>query len=168
MEESEMKNNENANQLFEHFGFTYKLFLGAAICVVALSSAPTAYADDSSRPPIAVSESGVVVGSTTDGVNQFLGIPYAAPPVGSLRWTPPKRYGRFPGHILQATQFGSECTQAGAGSENCLFLNVFTPQVKSDDGSRDSDRHGLPVMFWLHVGGLTTGSVTPFILMLVV
>jgi para-nitrobenzyl esterase len=162
MEESEMKNNENANQLLDHFGFTYKLFLGAAICVVALSSASTAYADDSSRPPIAFTESGVVVGSTTDGINQFLGIPYAAPPVGSLRWTPPKRYGFFPGHILQATQFGSECTQAGGGSENCLFLNVFTPQVESDDGWRDRDRHGLPVMFWIHGGGLINGSSTPY------
>ena len=162
MEESEMKNNENANQMLNHFGFTYKLFLGVAICVVALSSASTAYADDSSRPPIAFTESGVVVGSTIDGVNQFLGIPYAAPPVGSLRWMPPKRYGFFPGHMLQATQFGSECTQAGGGSENCLFLNVFTPQVESDDGWRDRGRHGLPVMFWIHGGGLINGSSTPY------
>jgi para-nitrobenzyl esterase len=162
MEESAMKNTENANKRPDHFGFTYKLLLGAAICVVALSSAPTASADDSSHPPIALTESGVVIGSTTGGVNQFLGIPYAAPPVGSLRWRPPKRYGFFPGFFLQATQFGSECTQAGAGSENCLFLNVFTPQAKSDDGWRDRDRRGLPVMFWIHGGGLINGSSTPY------
>jgi para-nitrobenzyl esterase len=160
MEESVMKNTENANQRSDHFGFTYKLLLGVAICVVALSAAPTASAGESSHPPIALTESGVVIGSTTDGVNQFLGIPYAAPPVGSLRWRPPKRYGFFPGFILQATQFGSECTQAGGGSENCLFLNVFTPQVKSHDGWRD--RHGLPVMFWIHGGGLINGSSTPY------
>ena len=157
-----MKNNENANKDLDHFGFTYKLLLGAAICLVALTSAPTASADDSSRPPFAFTESGVVIGSTTEGVNQFLGIPYAAPPVGALRWMPPERYGFFPGLVLQANQFGSECTQAGGGSENCLFLNVFTPQVKSDDRWHDRDRHGLPVMFWIHGGGLIDGSSTPY------
>jgi para-nitrobenzyl esterase len=162
MEELAMNSTENANKRLDHFGFTYKLLLGFAICVVALSSAPTASAGDSSHPPIALTESGVVIGSTTDGVNQFLGIPYAAPPVGSLRWRPPKHYGLFPGFILQATQFGSECTQAGGGSENCLFLNVFTPHVKSQDGWHDRDRRGLPVMFWIHGGGLINGSSTPY------
>jgi para-nitrobenzyl esterase len=163
MEESEMKNNEKANQRLDHCGFTSRLMFGAAaLCVFTLISAATASAGDSSHRPIALTESGVVIGSTTNGVNQFLGIPYAAPPVGALRWTPPKRYGFFPGFVLQATQFGSECTQAGGGSENCLFLNVFTPQVKSDDGRDDRDRHGLPVMLWIHGGGLINGSSTPY------
>jgi para-nitrobenzyl esterase len=163
MEESAMKNTENSNKRLDHFGFTYNLLLGVAICVVALSSAPTASADDSSHPPIALTESGVVIGSTTDGVNEFLGMPYAAPPVGSQRWRPPKHYGFFPGFFLQATQFGSACTQPGGiGAENCLFLNVFTPHVKSDDGRRDRDRRGLPVMFWIHGGGLINGSSTPY------
>jgi para-nitrobenzyl esterase len=121
MEESAMKNTENANKRLDHIGFTYKLLLGVAICVVALSSAPTASAHDSSLPPIAFTESGVVIGSTSDGVNQFLGIPYAASPVGSLRWRPPKHYGFFPGFFLQATQFGSACTQPGGiGGENAF------------------------------------------------
>jgi len=158
-----MKNNENANQELDHYGFTSGLLFGAAaLCLVTLISVATASADDSSHRPIALTESGVVMGSTRDGVNQFLGIPYAAPPVGSLRWRPPKRFGFFPEFVLQATQFGSECTQAGAGSENCLFLNVFTPPVKSDDGWRDHDRRGLPVMFWIHGGGLIDGSSTPY------
>jgi para-nitrobenzyl esterase len=159
MEESEMKNSEKANKRLNHYGFTSRLLFGAAaICVFTLISVATASADDSSHRPIAFTESGLVIGSTTNGVNQFLGIPYAAPPVGALRWTPPKRYGFFPGFVLQATQFGSECTQAGGGSENCLFLNVYTPQVKSHDGWR----HGLPVMFWIHGGGLINGSSTPY------
>jgi para-nitrobenzyl esterase len=162
MEASAMKHTENANTRLDHFGFTYKLLLGVAIWVVALSSAPTASADDSSHPPIAFTESGVVIGSTTNGVNQFLGIPYAASPVGSLRWRPPKHYGFFPGFILQATQFGSECTQAGGGSENCLFLNVFTPQAELGDEFGDGRRRGLPVMFWIHGGGLINGSSTPY------
>jgi para-nitrobenzyl esterase len=162
MEESVMKNTENAKRRLDHFGFTYKLLLGLAICMVALSSAPTASASDSSLPPFAFTESGVVIGSTTDGVNQFLGIPYAAPPVGSLRWRPPKHFGFFPGFILQATQFGSECPQAGGGSENCLFLNVFTPQADLANEFRDGRRRGLPVMFWIHGGGLIEGSSTPY------
>jgi para-nitrobenzyl esterase len=159
-----MKNSENVNNPLDHYGVTSRLLLGvAAICLVALSSAPTASAGDSSHPPIALTESGVVIGSTINGVNEFLGIPYAAPPVGDLRWRPPKRYGRFPGFFLQATQFGSACTQPGGiGSENCLFLNVFTPRVESDDDGRDGRRRGLPVMLWIHGGGLINGSSTPY------
>ena len=156
-----MKNSENRSRRPDHCGSTSRLqFTAAAVCVFTLISVATASADNSSHRPIAFTESGLVIGSMTDGVNQFLGIPYAAPPVGALRWRPPKRYGFFPGFVLQATQFGSECTQAGGGIENCLFLNVFTPQRKSDDGWHD--RRGLPVMFWIHGGGLINGSSTPY------
>jgi para-nitrobenzyl esterase len=159
MEESEMKNSEKANKRLNHYGFTSRLLFGAAaLCVFTLISVATASADDSSQRPIAFTESGIVIGATKGGVNQFLGIPYAAPPVGAQRWRPPKRYGFFPEFVLQATQFGSECTQAGGGSENCLFLNVYTPKTESGDGGG----HGLPVMFWIHGGGLINGSSTPY------
>jgi len=117
-----------------------------------MSTAPTATAGDR---PTALTESGVVVGRRTGTMNEFLGIPYAAPPVGALRWRPPKRYGFFPGHIFQATQFGSECAQpGGSDSEDCLFLNVFTPLLDSGhDGA-----HGLPVMVYIHGGGLQIGG----------
>ncbi len=160
-----MKNNEKANRRLErcrlghsrleHCGFTCKLLLGVAICVVTLGSALTASADDR---PIALTESGVVIGSRVDGINEFLGIPFAAPPVGTRRWMPPSSYGLFPGFILQATQFGSKCTQASGGSENCLFLNVYTPRLNIGDGGG----HGLPVMVWIHGGGLINGSSDPF------
>jgi para-nitrobenzyl esterase len=154
-----MKNSAMANKRLDHYGFTSRLLFGAAaICVFTLISLATASADNSSHRPIAFTESGLVLGATTHGENEFLGIPYAAPQVGALRWTPPTRYGFFSGFVLQATQFGSECTQAGGGSENCLFLNVFTPQTESGDRSG----HGLPVMFWIHGGGLTEGSSTPY------
>jgi len=155
-----MKNSEKANERLDHCGFTSRLQFGAAaICVFMLISVATASADNSSRRPVAFTESGLVIGSTTDGGNEFLGIPYAAPPVGALRWRPPKRYGFFPGFVLQATQFGSACTQPGGiGRENCLFLNVYTPQTESDDRRG----HGLPVMFWIHGGGLINGSSTPY------
>jgi len=165
-EESAMKNGEKANlrpeyyrlerSRLEHCGFTRKLLLGvAALCMVTLGSALTASADDR---PIALTESGIVIGSRVDGVNEFLGIPYAAPPVGTRRWRPPSFYGLFPGFILQATQFGSKCTQASGGSENCLFLNVYTPQTELGAGGL----LGLPVMVWIHGGGLVNGSSDPF------
>jgi len=155
-----MKNSERANKRLDHCGFTARLLFGAAaICVFTLISVATAAADNSSHRPIAFTESGLVIGSTTDGGNEFLGIPYAAPPVGALRWTPPTRYGFFSRLVLQATQFGSACTQPGGiGSENCLFLNIYTPQTESDDRRG----RGLPVMFWIHGGGLIEGSSTPY------
>jgi len=128
----------------------------AAICAISAGSVVTVSAEDSSPHPIALTESGLVIGSTTNGVNEFLGIPYAAPPVGALRWTPPKPYGFFHGLVLQATQFGSECPQQPGpfGSENCLFLNVYT--LKSEFG--DGRGRGLPVMVWIHGGALVTGG----------
>jgi len=156
-----MKNSEKANKRPERRAFTSRLLLGvAAIGVFTLISVANASADNSShRRPIAFTESGLVIGSTTGGVNQFLGIPYAAPPVGALRWRPPKRYGFFPGFALQATQFGSACTQPGGiGSENCLFLNVF----RSEAERGEDERRGLPVMVWIHGGGLIDGSSTAY------
>ncbi|HVR21978.1 MAG TPA: carboxylesterase family protein, partial [Candidatus Polarisedimenticolia bacterium] len=154
-----MKKREKANKRLDHCRFTSTLLFGAAaICVFTLLSVATASADNSSHRPIAFTESGLVIGSTTDGGSEFLGIPYAAPPVGALRWRPPKHYGFFPGFVLQASQFGSACTQPGGiGGENCLFLNVYTPQTESGDRRG----HGLPVMFWIHGGGLIDGSSTP-------
>lgn len=149
-----MKNSEKANR--RHCGFSSKLSFGvAALCVVTLGTALTASAGDR---PIALTESGLVIGFRAGAINAFLGIPYAAPPLGNLRWRPPKRYGSFPGFFLEATQFGSKCTQAGGGSEDCLFLNVFTPKSASGNGGGP----GLPVMFWIHGGGLVNGSSDPY------
>jgi len=149
-----MKNNGKANKRLDHCGFSFKLGV-AVVCAVVLSSVLAASADNGSLTPIARTESGLVIGLTSNGINEFLGIPYAAPPVGALRWRPPEAYGFFPGFWLQATQFGSPCTQPGGiGSENCLFLNVFTPPREFDD----SRRCGLPVMVWIHGGGLQFGS----------
>jgi para-nitrobenzyl esterase len=156
-----MKNSEKANQRPERRAFTSRLLLGvAAIGVFTLISVANASADNSShRRSIAFTESGLVIGSTTGGVSQFLGIPYAAPPVGALRWRPPKRYGFFPGFALQATQFGSACTQPGGiGSENCLFLNVFRSEAEWGEG----ERRGRPVMVGIHGGGLIDGSSTAY------
>lgn len=82
----------------------------------------------------------------------FQGIPYAAPPVGSLRWQPPQPAARWSG-MLDATKPGPQCVQdarRGKISENCLTLNVWAPM------SGHSDKR--PVMVWIHGGGFVNGS----------
>ncbi len=132
-------------------------FFTVLVCSAAISSAAGL-----PLPPVALTESGLVIGTTVSGVNEFLGIPYAAPPMGALRWTPPKPYGFFPGLFLQATQFGGDCTQPTAsglfGSENCLFLNVFTPQNVLADDLLEYHGRGLPVMVYIPGGGFVNGG----------
>nr|AHJ81319.1 carboxylesterase [Locusta migratoria] len=88
----------------------------------------------------------------------FQGIPYAKPPVGPLRFKPPQPAEPWTG-VRDATKEGnvapqiSETTRQYLGDEDCLFLNVYTPQMPSESGG------GLvPVMVWIHGGGYTIGS----------
>jgi para-nitrobenzyl esterase len=62
-------------------------------------------------------------------------------------------HGKWHG-VFQANQFGNSCTQSGGGSEDCLTLNVFTPNVKKNQNKK----HPLPVMVWIHGGGLVSGG----------
>jgi para-nitrobenzyl esterase len=118
---------------------------------------PSAKAANSLNDPAIVTESGPLKGVVTPQVNEYLGIPYAAPPVGALRWVPPRPFGRWHG-VFSATQFGNECPQTGGGDENCLFLNIYTPNLK-----KNRDKHdGLAVMVWIHGGGLTSGAGSEF------
>ena len=97
----------------------------------------------------------------TDGkVKAFLGLPYAAPPVGDLRWRAPQPPASWTGE-RDATKYGAHCAQNqafddmvfqdGEASEDCLFLNVYAP-VNATSKSR------LPVMFWIHGGGFAGGA----------
>ncbi|XP_063223073.1 uncharacterized protein LOC134531309 [Bacillus rossius redtenbacheri] len=92
---------------------------------------------------------------TSEGTKyyKFLGIPYAKPPVGNLRFAAPQDPASWSGE-RDATNFGSMCTQDTGGSEDCLFMNVFTPQVPS---SR-SNATLRPVMVYIHGGAFVTGS----------
>lgn len=108
--------------------------------------------------PAIVTESGPLKGIISHTINKFLGIPYATPPLGALRWTPPQSYGRWQG-VFEATEIGNECSQLDdfgnqLGSEDCLFLNVYTPGLKKNQHKHN----GLPVMVWIHGGSLTGGA----------
>jgi len=124
------------------------------VTVVALHASLVSTADAS---PAIVTQSGPLKGIQTPTTNEYLGIPYAVPPVGNLRWTPPQPFGKWHG-VFQATQFGNFCTQPESGStfgsEDCLTLNVYTPREKKNQNKH----HGLPVMVWIHGGSLVTGG----------
>ena len=139
-----------------------KRYLGLFVALLSLFSltifaaTPAAAAAD---PSIVRTANGLVKGIVTSTTRQFLGIPYAAPPVGNLRWKAPQPPASW-SKIRDATHFGGICTQVGTpltgvsqpgvdGSEDCLYLNVYTP---------NPPRGHLPVMIWIHGGGFVGGA----------
>jgi len=110
---------------------------------------------------VAATDKGPIVGLRTETMNKFLGIPYAAPPVGDLRWRPPQPPARWHG-LRDATQFASHCPQPAtpfglpSTTEDCLYLNVYTPA--DHKGWHHEDHHGRPVMVWIHGGALFLGE----------
>ena len=140
-----------------HDGPVLQLMLALVVlCAITLGAVP-AYAKKVHkipRTPVVVSPSGKLRGVINGDIAEFLGIPYAAAPVGNLRWMPPQPFGRWQG-VLDASAFGSQCTQpGGVGTENCLFLNIYVP-IKKNASKKD---RRPPVMFWIHGGGLTAGA----------
>jgi para-nitrobenzyl esterase len=127
-----------------------------AVAGTASATAPTSKPKPA-NPAVVVTDKGAVRGVIVSGMRSFKGIPYAAPPVGSLRWKPPQRAAAWTG-VRAATGFGSNCPQAAgffgklSDNENCLFLNVYTPVSAGKPGSK------LPVMFWIHGGALVSGE----------
>ncbi len=135
----------------------------AAVCCAALAAltlAAAAAASGSGGAPIVTTGDGAVRGTTAGTVAEFLGIPYAAPPTGYLRWRPPQPPAGWRG-VRDATQFAPSCPQPGSPflppgpfSEDCLYLNVYTPALSISD-MRSSDQDSRPVLVWIHGGGLT-------------
>ena len=124
--------------------------------------------------PVVETEAGPVQGLEQAGIDTFLGVRYAAPPLGDLRFQPPAKPEAWEG-IADATGYGAPCmqlysasgpnesemtrriqaifptsTEAKMDNEDCLFLNVWTPAA-GDGGKR-------PVMVWFHGGGYAYGS----------
>jgi para-nitrobenzyl esterase len=132
----------------------------AVMVLVAGVSLPAAQAQ--SAPMVRVRQ-GMIRGkwSKDHVVRKFLGIPYAQPPVGDLRWRPPVPAKDWSG-VLNATAFGYRCMQPyiytdmrfrdPGTSENCLTLNVWAPKVKA--GQK------LPVMVWIYGGGFLAGTTS--------
>jgi para-nitrobenzyl esterase len=127
----------------------------ALATIAACVSPPTA---DSSDPTVQL-DSGLVQGEAAGELTVFRGIPYAAAPQGDLRWRAPEPVAAWSG-VRLATAFGAACpqphvgnepwSQVGPQSEDCLFLNVWTP-AKANDAD-------LPVMFFIHGGSLRAGA----------
>ena len=131
--------------------------VGSAVLAASLGLAMQAAADPA---PVTVKiDSGPIVGSTDGGISVWRGVPFAAPPIGPLRWKPPQPVAKW-SDPRPSTEAGANCAQgvrggatngggvSSRGAEDCLTLQVFAP----------AKAHGAPVMVWIHGGANTMGS----------
>ncbi|MEO8926385.1 MAG: carboxylesterase family protein [Caulobacteraceae bacterium] len=120
---------------------------------IALQGASAAVDRDQ---PIVMAPAGTLAGRRIGDMDAYRGIPYAAPPVGPLRWKPPQAPTPWSG-TLDATRFANHCPQTASSSgfasttEDCLYLNVFAPKNTRPNAK-------LPVMVWFHGGGFSVGE----------
>ena len=125
---------------------------------IALAVLAVAWSCAAQAAPRARLDTGEIEGATESGLNVFRGVPFAAPPVGPLRWRPTQPHAPWTG-IRPTTRFGPACPQpnrpdgAGGGradhqDEDCLTLNVWAPE----------NARGLPVMVWIHGGAHRLGA----------
>ena len=141
--------------------WTRTILLTAAAVLGLLYAARGIQSPAVAAEPTVRTTEGPVQGAVKNGISEFLGIPYAAPPIGDLRWQPPKPHAAW-SDTLNATKFGHTCPQitelgvfAGPVSltEDCLYLNVFTTHANPPPNAKK-----LPVLLWIHGGGLFDGE----------
>lgn len=131
-----------------------KLAMAAALGLSWLSTLASA-----ATPPAVQTSQGAIAGKLVNGVRAYLGIPYAAPPVGDLRWQSPQPPRAWAG-TRDGTAFGSRCPQpksaisAESTNEDCLFLNVHVPD--------NIGTAKLPVMVWIHGGAFMLGAASDY------
>lgn len=136
--------------------------LGVLATLSATAPAPAFAARGGSQNPVVGTTAGSLRGQVHDGAEEFLGVPYAAPPVGDLRFRAPKAPARWSG-VRDATTQGQACVQfadfgidpAQPRGEDCLTLDLYRPR-----GARPGTN--LPIVFWIHGGGFTQGTGTQF------
>jgi para-nitrobenzyl esterase len=153
-----------------------KVFLTIMLILVLMISA-TVYAVYSYLSPVEQSSwnlspgsvrelvSGEIIGiQGNNDVHVWLGIPYAKPPTGELRWKAPQRVDSWQ-ERKEVVKPGSICTQmpispgdkpGPIGDEDCLYLNVWAPRKSAEKGP--AGKEFLPVMFWIHGGGNSMGD----------
>lgn len=130
------------------------ILLCAALFLVTSGFSCFAY----EKTSIIKTENGRVQGIVINEMNAYLGIPYALPPINELRWQPPIPFGHWDG-VRNTINYGNSCPQntdydifsKAGGHEDCLTLNVFTPK-------KSYTNENLPVLVWIHAGGLSVGQ----------
>ncbi|AUX39966.1 carboxylesterase [Sorangium cellulosum] len=135
--------------------------IGAVAMIHCAGRADDMPSDEETAPELVATDAGPVRGVVHEDHRLFQGIPYAAPPVGALRWQAPQPASPWT-EPRDATRPGSPCPQTptaytpiGSVDEDCLYLDVITPRSGDPERLR-------PVMVWLHGGGEATGAGSAF------
>src|SRR6266542_3327877 len=143
---------------------TWSIVVGCSACSGAMDGAPAMPGTGGSgascqttvqaAPGIVLTDKGPVAGTAATTAYSYLGIPYAAPPIGPLRWRPPVEPACH-AELLDASALGNICPQLNAtgavvGEEDCLTINVWAPTT--------APAKPLPVLVWIHGGGNHSAS----------